>query len=590
VSGVTDPTADTPLRAYARAIRAHRGLVALVVLATLAGSLIWLAVRTPEYEASARFLINPVSQDDEAVLGLPLLRDAGDPTRTAQTAAALMQSPEAAATTARRLGDPWSAEKVLDAVDVEPAGQSNILALTATADTPGGAAALANTFAEASIEARDARLRTAVEAALARLGQAQPTPEATEPGAAPSGTSDRQARLQDLRLAGDPSITLAEPATRPTEASGAPWWLVLALALMGGGVLGAGAALIAELRSPRPLAGEDELVSLVPGPLLARLPDDWHRFRSEPRSGSATPSEIAFRSVHVQLGLVGGERRSIMVSSPGDGDGKTNFVASMALRLAAEGQDVIVMDLNLHAPRTADLLGVNPEPGLAAALEPGGSLASALIPVAGIPGLRIVPGVHDDRLSALDALHFRLPRLLADAHSLGSHVLLDTPPLGTLSDAALLLEGIDELVVVVRVGHTRVVDVEAMRDVLWRVRRRPAGYVVIGGGPRAVHQAPPPARPEPAAFESQLPGSSYPGPYDRELGDLEFEPGDRVAWRRDGARGTGEVVRRLSAPKRGNAWEIHSGEAEPRYLIKTERAGERLACRASSLTRVSSGQ
>jgi Mrp family chromosome partitioning ATPase/capsular polysaccharide biosynthesis protein len=576
---------EFPLRKCARAIRAHRVLVALVMLATLVGSIAWLELRTPQYEAVARLLINPVSQDDEAVFGLPLLRDSGDPSRTVETAAALIESPEAAAATARRLGDGWTADEVLDSVDAEPAGQSNILELTATADTPDEAAELANTFVQASIRARDARLQTAVEAGLARIRRSQ------APGVAPPpGTSDRVARLEDLRLSGDPSITLAERATAPPDASGTPAWLVVALALLAGAVLGALAALIAERRSPRALAGEDELGSLVPSPVLARLPEDWHRFRADPVSSSAIPSEIAFRSLHVQLGLLGGRRRSIMVSSPGDGDGKTNFVASLAVRLAGEGQDVIVMDLNLHAPRLADLLGVNSEPGLSATLEPGGSLASGLIPVAGIPGLSIVPGVHDPRLSALDALHLRLPNLLAEAHSLGSHVLLDTPPLGTVSDAALLLEGLDELVLVARVGHTRVVDIEAMRDVLWRVGRTPAGFVLIGRGPRPTSASPgAPLAADPLALDAAPPADAYSSVYESEFGDGEFGPGDRVAWTRGGMHGIGEVVRRLTTPDKGNAWDASAAEAEPRYLIKTDRAGERLACRASALTRISNG-
>jgi tyrosine-protein kinase len=572
------------VRKYARAIRAHRVLVVLVMLAALAGGIVWLATRTPDYEASALLLIDPVSQDDEAVAGLPLLRDAGDPARTAGTAATLMESRAAAAATARRLGDGWTTDEVLDSVDVEPADESNILVLTATADTPEGAAELANTFASAAIRARVEQLRTAVDAALARIRQAQQSGSA--PAAPPEATNARLARLQDLRLSGDPTITVAGQATPPADASGVPSWLVLVLALLAGALLGALAALIAEMRSPRSLTGEDELVSLVPSPVLARLPADWHRFPADLGLQAALPSEIAFRSLHVQLGLLGGRRRSIMVSSPGDGDGKTNFVASMAVRLAAEGQDVIVMDLNLQAPRMADLLGVNSEPGLSATLEPGGTLASGLIPVAGIPGLSIVSGVHDPRLSALDALHLRLPNLLAEAHALGSHVLLDTAPLGRVSDAGLMVGGIDELLLVARVGHTRLVDIEEMRDVLWRVGRTPTGFVVIGGGTRATGQAT--GLPiEPLALDPAPP--VHASVYEGEFGDGEFEPGDRVAWTRGGMHGIGEIVRRLTTPDRGNSLDPLAGEAEPRYLIKTDRAGERLACRASALTRISNG-
>ena len=90
-------TAEPALGPYLRAIRAHRGLVVLTTLAFLAAALLWLSfARTPSYEATANVLVTPLPQDDEIFRGLQLLRDSGDPTRTMQTAASLMTSPEAA--------------------------------------------------------------------------------------------------------------------------------------------------------------------------------------------------------------------------------------------------------------------------------------------------------------------------------------------------------------------------------------------------------------------------------------------------------------------------------------------------------------
>lgn len=461
------------LPSYLRAIRSHPVLLAAIVLATLAGSVAWLVVRTPDYQATARLLVNPVSAEDEALIGLPLVRDAGDPTRTAQTAAGLLESPRVGDMAARRLGSGWTADRVLAAVSVEPVGQSNLLAVTATADEPARAAAVANRFVAAALDQRDNRLGQALDGAIGRLRRSL----ADRPSA---DVRDRVARLEALRAGGDPSITRAASAPAPDSPAGPPSWLVLALALLGGGVLGSAAAVAIELRGPRRIATEDELVSVVSAPVLARLPAAWHRFRGEPDPQLATASDVAFRAAHMQLGLLDERRRTVMVSSPGVGDGKTSFVASLALQLVGEGEDVIVLDLNLHAPQLAHVLGIPTEPGLAAALEPGGALDSAARPVRGIAGLSVVPGMHDARLSTLNQLCERLPGLVAEAHRRGSHVLIDTPPLGTVSDAVLMLDVVDELLVVARIDHTTLRAVEATRDVLWRARRAPSGFVLIG--------------------------------------------------------------------------------------------------------------
>jgi Mrp family chromosome partitioning ATPase/capsular polysaccharide biosynthesis protein len=470
---------EGPFGSYARAVRAHRALVALAMLAALAGSVAWLAVRDPEYRATARLLIDPASSDDEVLLGLPLVRDAGDPTRTAQTAAALLESPRAAAEVARGMGNGATAQSVLDAVTIEPAGQSNILAVTAAADSAHGAARLANSFADAALADRDAQLVAAVDAALAQPA-ARAAGAKSEPGAEPFADRAGAARLTALRRSGDPTVSPAGNAVVPVSPSGAPWWLVLALALICGAVIGGVAALVAELRSPRRLADEEELLERIPHPVLARLPEDWHRFAREPGMLYPTPSDVAFRSLQVHLGLLDGARRTVMVSSPGEDDGKSTLLTSLAFRLAREGQRVIVLDLDLHAPCAADLLGMPAEGGLAQLLESRGELGSALVPVSGVRGLAVLPGMQDTRLVTLTAVRDRLPSLLAEARAQGCHVLIDTAPLGTVGDAVLLLDGVDELLIVVRTGHTTLPAIDATRDALEHVRRPPSGFAVIG--------------------------------------------------------------------------------------------------------------
>jgi capsular polysaccharide biosynthesis protein len=150
------------LESYLRAIRAHRLLVVVVVLATLFASIVWMTQRTPEYKATARLLVTPLPQTDE-FLGLPVIRDSGDPTRTMQTAATLLELPEAAQATADKLGGGWSAQKVLDAVDLEPEGESNILAVTARAEGKEAAIELANTFTDAALAERNAALSRAAD-------------------------------------------------------------------------------------------------------------------------------------------------------------------------------------------------------------------------------------------------------------------------------------------------------------------------------------------------------------------------------------------------------------------------------------------
>src|SRR5688572_28102179 len=161
------------LRPYLRAINAHRVLVAFCTLASLIGCIAWLAQRSSEYETTAEILVTPLPQGDVAFQGLPFLRESGDPTRTIQTAATLVESPAAAERTARELGGGWTRDSVSSAIDVQPQGESSVLAVTGKAGTGEEAANLANAYGRAALEERREALRRAIETQLRRLGTQQ---------------------------------------------------------------------------------------------------------------------------------------------------------------------------------------------------------------------------------------------------------------------------------------------------------------------------------------------------------------------------------------------------------------------------------
>ena len=83
----------------------------------------------------------------------------------------------------------------------------------------------------------------------------------------------------------------------------------------------------------------------------------------------------------------------------------------------------------------------------------------------------------------LDPLYARLPQLVAEARSLADHVIIDTPPLGEISDALRLLGFVDEVVIVVRPGNSDRVGLSTTADLLARTGTDPAGFLVVGDTP-----------------------------------------------------------------------------------------------------------
>src|SRR5919201_1869292 len=214
------------LRPYLRAIREHLLLVALVVLVALGAGIAFVTLRSPRYEATAELLISPLPQDDTTFRGLSLIRDTGDPARTAQTATALI-------------------------------------------DDPDQAARIANQFASSALEARRRALVTEVDAAIAGLR--------AQRNGLPSGSPvkvdlGRQlSRLRPLSGGEDPTLAFSQRAVPPRSPAGVPAPLVVVLSLLAGLTIGAGAALLLELVDRR-IRDEEDLVRLASPPTLTRVP------------------------------------------------------------------------------------------------------------------------------------------------------------------------------------------------------------------------------------------------------------------------------------------------------------------------------
>jgi Mrp family chromosome partitioning ATPase/capsular polysaccharide biosynthesis protein len=509
------------LPAYLAAIRAHRVVVALVTLTTVAASLAFLLARSPQYEATADVLVSPLPAAETTVVlpGLPLLRDVGDPVRTVQTAASLIESRAAADLAARQLGAGWDADRVLDAVEVAPRGESNVLGVTATADDPEEAARVANTFTRAALDTREEEI---VEAAQGLVTQQEASLEALPPGDPVRETVGAQLQqLQSIVAGGDPGLSLSQEALPPDSAVGASPALIVALALLAGFALGSGTAVLLELFT-RGVQDEEQAISLYPLPVLARVPLLPARARRAP-SGSnwflPPPVREAFRTLAVQLEQRKTRSEAIMVTSATAGDGKTTSAINLAVSLAAVDKRVVLLDFDLRHPQVGTALGLPGGNSLADMLDPNRNLEDFVVQVSELWSLGVL-AVRAPEDALTDAVSLRLPELVEQARSMADCVIVDTPPLGEVSDALNLVSVVDDILVVIRPGNTRRGHLAALRELLDRVGYRPAGAVILGSAERLsrsysgyVYGVGPPralAMSEGDAAETQVPDGAVP--------------------------------------------------------------------------------
>jgi tyrosine-protein kinase len=477
------------IRRYLRTLWEHAWLIALCVVVCVVGTGIYVASAPKKYRATSDMLISPVPANTTTLIGLPVLFSSGDPTRDVLTASSLITTPQVAAVAATMLHPTESPDALLGSVTATPVGQSNLVAVTASASSARRAQQIANAFPRAVISTRAAALHRAIAAIIPSL-QAQAARLPSTLRGQPGTVSDQLSQLETLANSPDPTMTLATPAIQPASPYTPKVKLSLAAALFGGLILGIGLAFAYQALDPR-LRREEELRELFRIPVLAQIPRE--RRRRKPRR-PMLPTELSFgalegyRTLRTMLASrARGRSRAYLMTGSSPAEGKTTSAIGLAAALAQGGARVILLEADLRRPTIAHTLNLYVEYGTEDVIAGRVKLANALT-VAEFDGwaLRVLavrrPGAgHADRLTPSVAR-----RLISDALSQADFVVIDSPPLTDVSDALPLAHLADEVLIVARMGVSKLSKLARLHDMLVSHGTTPSGLVLVGeSGPRA---------------------------------------------------------------------------------------------------------
>jgi protein-tyrosine kinase len=161
-----------------------------------------------------------------------------------------------------------------------------------------------------------------------------------------------------------------------------------------------------------------------------------------------------YRRLAVALITLQAERalKTLMVSSALPHEGKTLTVTNLAVTLSESyGRRVLLIDADLRRPCIHELFGLPNVYGLADSLRSGNTSPE---PVEISSTLSVLPGGHTDGAPMGDLSSDRMRNLVAEAASRYDWVLVDTPPVGLLSDANLVARVTDGVLFVIAAGST----------------------------------------------------------------------------------------------------------------------------------------
>ncbi len=285
-------------------------------------------------------------------------------------------------------------------------------------------------------------------------------------------------------------------ATLPTKAAEPNIPLVLALSLICGLGLGGGLAFVAEnldeiIRDP------DEFDTLTTIPLFGAIPhmkperrkandQEWLRLQDSAEAAITVlqrPQSMeaeAFRALRtsLQLASAGTPPKVVLISSTLPSEGKTTVSLNLAAALSHQGKRVLLVDSDPRADMPGIKTNISTSSGLSVALAGAGDWREAIQTPPGVPNLSILQAGQRPPNYAELLGSSRMKQFLDQWRAEYDHVIIDSPPILLVTDAVVISQWVDALLLVSRIGITPRSAFRRVRDVLHTANSEITGRIL----------------------------------------------------------------------------------------------------------------
>ena len=188
----------------------------------------------------------------------------------------------------------------------------------------------------------------------------------------------------------------------------------------------------------------------------------------------------SYRALRTSLLLsnLGAPPKVIMVTSALPQEGKSTTSINCAVVLAQKGVRVLLIDADLRRPSIHKTLGMGPRSGLSNVLTGSTTLEQSITRTSILPNLYVLPAGTPPPNPAELLASSNMRDVLARLREEYDHIVIDTPPSLSVTDAVVLSPRADAVVLVIRSGQTTKQALRRARDLLTQVNAKVVGVLL----------------------------------------------------------------------------------------------------------------
>ena len=292
-----------------------------------------------------------------------------------------------------------------------------------------------------------------------------------------------QAQIEEVRESG--GISILEIARLPKGPNTISKVKKSVLFLILGILLGVGGGFVVDYVDSA-VRDEFEITRISGLPILGRIPvvEDDKKDKNNSKKNPFVLSEKesrshvaeAFRSLraNIKLSRAEGFPSSILITGPDAGSGKSMIAINLALSFVSSGKKVLLVDTDLRRPAIEKYLRIKKKKGLTELLV---NEEKEIQPLS-FDGLKIIPSgqLPPNPSELLDS--DRMKQLLNKWKKEYDIVLLDSPPLMTVSDSRILASEVEETLLVASYGETNRHILAQTSELLEQLSIEALGYIL----------------------------------------------------------------------------------------------------------------
>ncbi|MBC2722195.1 CpsD/CapB family tyrosine-protein kinase [Desulfosporosinus sp.] len=192
-----------------------------------------------------------------------------------------------------------------------------------------------------------------------------------------------------------------------------------------------------------------------------------------------SPISEAYRTLrtNVQFTGVDSKTKKIMVTSSGPREGKSTTIANLAVSIAQSGKTVLVIDADMRNPTQHKLFGLSNSEGLSMCLVQDQGCQPYINDTA-VPNVSVLTGGPIPPNPAELVGSKRMKNLIQEVSEQFDVVLIDTPPIIAVTDAAIIAQEVDGVILVLASGEVNKEFAQRAKEQLDKVGAKILGAVL----------------------------------------------------------------------------------------------------------------